>query len=256
MPSNLETLSTYLDVVDLIPQLYDEEDENFPVLSPQKIRDIIWKNDAQLRSQLKNYYGPDLTSTPRLGTPHPGRGYTGTAQLSGSEPGGEEITIADNTAVETQVYKFTFTSATAFDCTSDLTGTQGSGTTPVTFTTTDTYLGVHTDLWSGTFATGDIWYVPVYNCEGMTSHLSSLISAVYILNTIYTEEVPDASATATKYETIYNRLIRALQRGVIFLEKDLTSRDLDPIQVDYEIDIYGRDVTNYQDADWSRRNVS
>jgi hypothetical protein len=86
--------------------------------------------------------------------------------------------------------------------------------------------------------------------------MSSLLAAVYILNTIYTEEVPDASATATKYETIYNRLIRALQKGVIFLEKDLTSRNLDPIQIDYEIDNYGRDVTNYQDDEWNRRNVN
>ena len=255
MPSSLETLSTYLDVVDLIPQLYDEEDGNFPVVTPQKIRDIIWKNDSQLRSQLKNYYGADLTSTPRLGTPHPSRGYTGTAQLSGSD-GVVDMTVSDDSGVETQVYKFTFTSATAYDCTSDLTGVQGSGNTSTTFTTTDTWLSVNKDLWSGTFATGDIWYVPVYNCEGMTTHMSSLLAAVYILNTIYTEEVPDASATATKYETIYNRLIRALQKGVIFLEKDLTSRNLDPIQIDYEIDNYGRDVTNYQDDEWNRRNVN
>ena len=255
MASSLETLSTYLDVVDLIPQLYDEEDGNFPVVTPQKIRDIIWKNDSQLRSQLKNYYGADLTSTPRLGTPHPSRGYTGTAQLSGSD-GVVDMTVSDDSGVETQVYKFTFTSATAYDCTSDLTGVQGSGNTSTTFTTTDTWLSVNKDLWSGTFATGDIWYVPVYNCEGMTTHMSSLLAAVYILNTIYTEEVPDASATATKYETIYNRLIRALQKGVIFLEKDLTSRNLDPIQIDYEIDNYGRDVTNYQDDEWNRRNVN
>jgi hypothetical protein len=255
MASSLETLSTYLDVVDLIPQLYDEEDENFPVVTPQKIRDIIWKNDSQLRAQLKNYYGADLTSTPRLGTPHPSRGYTGTAQLSGSD-GVVDMTVSDDSGVETQVYKFTFTSATAYDCTSDLTGVQGSGNTSTTFTTTDTWLSVNKDLWSGTFATGDIWYVPVYNCEGMTTHMSSLLAAVYILNTIYTEEVPDASATATKYETIYNRLIRALQKGVIFLEKDLTSRNLDPIQIDYEIDNYGRDVTNYQDDEWNRRNVN
>ena len=255
MSSSLETLSTYLDVVDLIPQLYDEEDGNFPVVTPQKIRDIIWKNDSQLRSQLKNYYGADLTSTPRLGTPHPSRGYTGTAQLSGSD-GVVDMTVSDDSGVETQVYKFTFTSATAYDCTSDLTGVQGSGNTSTTFTTTDTWLSVNKDLWSGTFATGDIWYVPVYNCEGMTTHMSSLLAAVYILNTIYTEEVPDASATATKYETIYNRLIRALQKGVIFLEKDLTSRNLDPIQIDYEIDNYGRDVTNYQDDEWNRRNVN
>jgi hypothetical protein len=166
------------------------------------------------------------------------------------------MTVRDDPGVETQVYKFTFTSATAYDCTSDLTGVQGSGNTSTTFTTTDTWLSVNKDLWSGTFATGDIWYVPVYNCEGMTTHMSSLLAAVYILNTIYTEEVPDASATATKYETIYNRLIRALQKGVIFLEKDLTSRNLDPIQIDYEIDNYGRDVTNYQDDEWNRRNVN
>ena len=255
MASNIETMSTYLDIVDLIPQLYDEEDTNYPVITPQKMRQLIWQNDAQVRSQLKNYYGTDLTSTPRVVQPVPKRGYTGSAELLLTD-GTNSITIADNTAVKTQIYTLTFSSASAFDVRSDLTGVQGSGTEGSTFTSNDGYLVVHGDMFSGTFATSDVWHIPVYNYEGMLAHLSSLKAATTILDTIYTEEVPDASATSTKYNQLYNRLIRALQQGTIFLDKDLTVRTADPIQVDYEIDLYGRDVTNYQDSEWDPRKVS
>jgi len=142
-----------------------------------------------------------------------------------------------------------------FEVTSDLTGAQGTGSTSLSFTTTDTFLTIPNECWSGSFETEDSWYIAVYNYEGMLSHLSSLLAAVYILNTIYTEEVPDASATASKYEQIYNKLIRALQKGTIFLEKDLSSRNLDPIQIDYEIDNHGNDVTNYTDDEWNRRSI-
>ena len=254
MAGNIETLSTYLDVIDLIPQLYDEEDENYPVVTPQKMRNIIWRNDAQIRGQLKNYYGVDLTSTPRVAQPTPKRGYTALAELLLTD-GTNEIGVTNSTSVKTQVYKILFTSPTAFEVTSDLTGSQGTGSTSSNFTTTDTFLTIPNECWSGSFETEDSWYIAVYNYEGMLSHLSSLLAAIYILNTIYTEEVPDASATATKYEQLYNRIIRALQQGTIFLEKDLSSRNLDPIQVDYEIDDYGKDVTNYADDEWNRRSI-
>ena len=249
-----ETLSTYLDVIDLIPQLYDEEEENYPVVSPQKIRNVIGRNDFQIKSQLKNYYGADLTSTPRLTQPTPKRGYTALGQLLLTD-GTNDVSVTNSISVKTQVYRILFTSPTVFEVTSDLTGAQGTGSTSLSFTTTDTFLTIPNECWSGSFETEDSWYIAVYNYEGMISHLSSLLAAVYILNTIYTEEVPDASATASKYEQIYNKLIRALQKGTIFLEKDLSSRNLDPIQIDYEIDNHGNDVTNYTDDEWNRRSI-
>ena len=39
----------------------------------------------------------------------------------------------------------------------------------------------------------------------------------------------------------------------IYLSKDVSGVNLDPIQVDYEIDDLGNDVTNYADDEWNRR---
>ena len=82
---------------------------------------------------------------------------------------------------------------------------------------------------------------------------TNLLAANQVLNTIYTEEVPDASASAEKYLEQYRNQIRALQRGDAFLEKGLSTRDISPVQLDYEIDEYGVDATDYPDKDWNPR---
>ena len=89
----------------------------------------------------------------------------------------------------------------------------------------------------------------------MLVHLSSLIGAAGILDSIFTEEVPNASETARRYERLYNRLIKALQDGSIFLEKGLVARDLDPIQIDYVVDQFGRDITDYADFEWDPAGI-
>ena len=58
-----DAICNYLDIVDLVPQLYDDEDQNFPVLSPEQIRELVIRNDAQLRAELRPYYGDSLSTT-------------------------------------------------------------------------------------------------------------------------------------------------------------------------------------------------
>jgi len=117
-------------------------------------------------------------------------------------------------------------------------------------------LTIEKECWNGTFTTDDVFYIKVYKYEGMLVHLSALLTSNYILNTIYTEEVPDASATAAKYDQMYRRLRRSLTEGEIFLEKGTIARNVGPIQVDYEIDDNGRDITNYQDFEWNSKKVN
>ena len=58
-----DAICNYLDVVDLVPQLYDDEDQSFPVLSPEQIREMVIRNDAQLRAELRPYYGDSISTT-------------------------------------------------------------------------------------------------------------------------------------------------------------------------------------------------
>lgn len=247
-------IANFLDVVDLIPQLYDPEENKFNVLTPEEIRSLITRTDARLKMDLKPYYGSSLTtSSPYATTPIARFGNSASGKLLLANAAGTETLTVSSSLANTQVYTITFTSSTAFSVESDLTGSNGSGTTSGDFTTTDTYLTIPTELWNGTFFNGDVHYVRVYTHESALVYLSALLAANQVLNTIYTEEVPDASASAERYLEQYRNQIRALQRGEAFLEKGLSTRDIDPIQVDYEIDVYGTDATDYQDADWNPR---
>lgn len=258
MATNLDAISTYMDIVNLIPQLQDKDNGTFPVLSEAEIRDIILLNDTQLRSELSGQYGTDLAlSDSRVATPIPSpvNTSTGILQLTNADFT-KEIKIASSTLGYSQVYKILFTSATAFAISSELSGAQGNTTTSSDITTTDGVLTIEKECWNGTFTTDDVFYIKVYKYEGMLVHLSALLTSNYILNTIYTEEVPDASATAAKYDQMYRRLRRSLTEGEIFLEKGTIARNVGPIQVDYEIDDNGRDITNYQDFEWNSKKVN
>ena len=253
MAITTNNISNYLDVVDLIPQLYDTEENKFNVLTEEEIRSIITRTDSRLKMELRPYYGSDLsTSVPYATTP--------IARFGNSENGKILLTNAAGSAtltvaagVNTQVYRLKCTSATAYTVTSDITGDNGTGANTGSFTTTDTKLTLPAGIFSGTFFNGDVHYIKVYNHELALVHLSSLLAAHEILNTIYTEEVPDASATSEKYFDQYIQQIRALQRGTAFLEKGLSTRDISPVQVDYEIDEYGVDATDYPDKSWNPR---
>lgn len=249
-----DNIANFLDVVDLIPQLYDPEENKFNVLSEIEIRSLITRTDARLKSELKPYYGSTLTtSAPYATAPVPRFGNTASGNLLLQNAAGTETLTVSSSLSNTQVYTVTFTSATAFSVSSDLTGANGTGSTSSDFTTTDTFLTIPTELWNGTFFNGDVHYIRVYTHESALVQLSALLAANQVLNTIYTEEVPDASASAEKYLEQYRNQIRALQRGDAFLEKGLSTRDISPVQLDYEIDEYGVDATDYPDKDWNPR---
>jgi len=249
-----DNIANFLDVVDLIPQLYDAEESAFNVLSEIELRSIITRTDSRLRMELKPYYGSSLTtSVPYATASIPRFGNTASGNLLLQNPAGSTTLTVSASLTATQVYTITFTSATAYTVTSDLTGANGTGAKGSSFTTTDTFLTIPAALWNGTFFNGDVHYIKVYTHESALVYLSTLLAANQVLNTIYTEEVPDASASAEKYLEQYLRQMRALQRGEAFLEKGLSTRDINPIQVDYEIDEYGTDATNYPNKDYNPR---
>ena len=249
-----QNISNFLDVVDLIPQLYDPEENKFNVLTENEIRSIITRTDSRLKAELRPYYGSDLTtSAPYATTPIPRFGNSEDGNILLANAAGTATLTVSSSLSATQVYTVKFTSGTAYTVTSDLTGANGTGATDSSFTTTDTFLTLPTGIFNGTFFNTDIHYIKCYQHEPALVYLSALLAANTILNTIYTEEVPDASATAERYLEQYERQVRALQSGQAFLEKGLSTRDISPVQLDYEIDEYGVDATNYAEKDWNPR---
>ena len=244
-----ETICTIKDVRDLLPQIYDNED-NVYVIPESRIRNSILVSNGELRGHLRLYYGTDLTDTPWASIPEPDIDNNASSGSLLLGDGTNEITAA-STAVS-QLWTITFSDATTFTVVSDLYGVQGGATTGTVFTSTNAQLVFNHSLWSGTFAAADVFYVRTYNYEVFLVQLSALAAAVQLLDGFYTDEMPNLSQASIKYRRQYESNLSKLRNKTITLEKGLISRDIDPIQVDYEIDSYGQDVTNYADDEWDR----
>jgi hypothetical protein len=247
--SALQLMSTYWDAIQLFPQLWDKEDQVHHEASPQEIRGVILQSDGEIRTRLRNLYPGDLSMTPWVGMPFRPRGFSGTGQLLLTD-NTNSIAIADNANVHSGIYKFVFSAATVATVTHDVFGDQGALDTTADFTSTDTYLTIPKELWTGTFAADDIVIVKIYEHEPMLVRLSALLTTVTLLDALFTDESPNAATTSQKYQRAYNDLMKALLNEEAFLAEGLASFDISPIQVDYEIDEYGADVTNYADYEW------
>jgi len=247
--SALQTMCTTWDIIGLFPQLWDRENLVFSEASEEEMRDTISLCDSQILSELRNLYSADLTTTPWVGTPFRPRGQSTSGKLRLTN-GSVSISISDSALVYTGAYRFDFTSATEFTVTHDLRGTQGTGSTDSSFTSTDTFLTVPAALWEGTFAENDVVIVKVYEYSRMLVRLSSLLSTVTLLDSLFTDESPNASTASQKYQRAYDKLMKDIQKENAFLEAGLITQDISPIQVDYEVNEYGEDVTNYDGYDW------
>ena len=251
-----QLLCTELDVIDLAPQLYQSGEANeYPVKSLAQIRSIILTTDGQIRSALRQLYGSTLTITPYAASPEAKSTNTGTGVLS-------DATIG--TSAITELWTITFSSTTAFSVSGALSGSQGSGTTSAAFTSTNGYLAIPTANWSGTPASNDKFYVRVYAVEAMLIDCSRHLAAAVVLQAEYTEQSPNASSAADRYIAYVwgqgatrdtPRIIGLLQRLMdpssgLELSVGISARNLDPVQVDWEISDTGEDVTNYAEKAW------
>lgn len=241
----LSLLCTERDVVDLIPQLYDSDADTFPVKSLAELRLYVQRTDGRVRSALKRLYGTDLTVsvTPWAQVPIPKGKNTGTGVL---------LEATANSAALTEVWSLTFSSATAYAFSGSLSGSSGTGTTASNSSSTNNHLTVNAASWSGTPANGDIFYVRTYEVDPVLVDASARLSAAAVLRSIYTEEIPNRSEFLKELEETAFATLRLLQDpdSGYELSKGVSTRDIDPIQVDYDIDQYGADVTKYAKKEW------
>jgi hypothetical protein len=259
-------MCTEFDLVSLVHQFYDNTQATaaakWVVKSQAELRRVIAVTDGQIRSALRQPYGSTLTTTPYalppldtvpgVATPNTG---TGVLADSGITVGASAIT---------ELWTVSFSSATAFSVSATISGSQGSGTTGSNFTSTNSYLTIASTGWSGTPANGDKFYITTYNVEAMLVDCSAHLAAADVLRTAYGEWVPNQSALAAEFTAyVWGRkgsngvpgitgLLEFLKddRSGVQLSIGMVKRNLNPVQVDHEIDKYGEDVTNYADLEW------
>lgn len=244
MPS---LLCTERDVLDLIPQLYDESTDTWSVYSARRLRGFILRSDGIIRTALRATYGADLTSgiTPWASIPE-----TDEDNDAGSGELLPDITV-DADAI-TEVWTLTFTSTTEYNIVGSLSGSQGTGATGSDSASTNGYITVPTANWSGTFAIGDVFYVRTYDIEAAVVEMSALMASGVVLQSRYTEFVPNRSEISREYMEEARKRVDQVTDGdsPYALEVGRSARDIDPIQVDWEIDAYGNNITDYAETEW------
>ena len=228
-------------MIDLIPQLYDESSDTYPIKSLIEIRNYILTSDGVIRSKLKRVYGSDLTTTPWSKIPEPNPNNGGDAILS------PFITVSSDAI--TEVWTLTFTSSTEFTISGSISGSQGTGSTTSDSSSSNGYITIPSSKWSGTPSVGDVFYIRVYNVEQTLVELSAKRAAATILNSIYTEFVPNQSETARRLleevDEVLNKLVDPNSPDELSIGR--LAPDLDPLQLlpGYWVSDEGEDISKY-----------
>jgi hypothetical protein len=150
----------------------------------------------------------------------------------------------------TELWKIIFTATKAFTVEGTKSGVQVTGSTGATYTLTgDIQIG--TNMWSGTFATGDALYVPIYDTYPELVEISAKLAAAYVLQGIYTQGVPNEQDQSIKYErqaiSYLKRLTRPDADDGLSLGGRPSSLALESLAAPYKIDEFGDDKTKYYD---------
>jgi len=158
-----------------------------------------------------------------------------------------DITI-NSTADATAIYTVTLGSGNAFTVSSDVEGSQGSGSTGSNFTTSNGDITIPSANWSGSHTSGDTHFVSVYRAKPLIVSISALLSAGLML-----KSVNESAELSEKGDDFYSSgfdLLLRLQRPYedTGLQLDsFTPRDITPEGVQYSVDHLGRDVGKYAD---------
>ncbi len=247
----IQLISTSLDVQSLFRQIWDDEDDMYKTVSLFEVRNAIIQADGEIRSTLKDKYSSALTVIPWVSVPQP-KISTVTSRRILLSNGTEEMTAS--VPAISQLWTITFITAVRLLLDSDVYGAQGDFDITINdVIAPNKGLAIPKELFVGTFVIDDVFFIRTYNYPPLLVKISSLLAASSLLSGIYNSEVEGGSVHASRYEATARKLLKQINSGDISIEGlSETVNNLNPIQVDYEIDQFGRDQTNYNDAEWSK----
>lgn len=239
--AKLELFSTWLDVIQLVPGLWDKSTVSFAVVNKSQILQAIKGVDNEIKSQLRNVYSTLLT-TPWYKPP-----------ISDGENDNNESYISPILTIEkfaiTEVLTLKFITpvapaVNAFTVTGDISGVLTAGSTANDYIIANV-ITIPKEAWIGTFEIGDQFYISLFASDPLINNISSRLAAAEILDSIMTAQVPNSTDVIEKYRSYANDRIEQLKDKQAYLLADPITINLDPESVPYNIDSLGHDITEY-----------
>jgi hypothetical protein len=236
----VELLSTWKDIVDLIPQLWDKDTrELISAKSKQDLLVAIVAADHQIRAELSGVYN-DMTGIATWYKPpvnDPGNHNSASCLLP-------NLTLG--TGLKTEVITLTFNSASSFIAFGDFSGPLGSGSKSSTFSCST--LSIPASAWYGTHSSGDIVYIRTYLSDPRICDAASApLAAANVLDSIYTDQIPNSLDTSNKFRQQAIGFLKRLNAQAAGLEKPAIAVDLTPEKIDYNVNEAGFDISEYQE---------
>lgn len=236
----MELFSTWKDIVDLVPQLWDKE--NRKLISSKTKQDLmagILAADNAIKGELEGIF-EDFSAVVAWFKPpvsDPDNHNSEACLLSG-------ITL--NSLAKTEVVTLTFNNASAYAAFGDFSGALGTGSRYSDFTCTT--LNIPASAWYGNFQAGDLVYIRTYLSDPtIADAVSAPLAASNVLDSIYTDQIPNSVDTSNKYRQQAMRYIGRLRSQEAGLQKHPIEVDLTPEAVNYTITDAGEDTTEYLD---------
>ena len=243
------TFSTTLDVRNMSEYITTEVRDN------ARIMQYIYRADSIVRDALRTLYAIDTgledssvyNSVPQAPFEAPDQGITantGDASLLDITPSSDAVT---------ELWTLTFTSASAYSITGSVSGDQGTGSTGSNSSSTNSYLTVPSANWSGTPASGDVFYIAVYRANPLIVSISTFLASGLMLKAV-NEGIDDISEKGVDFWEQGMALLERLQNPnddnglTLSTSGGLTySQDISPEGIAYHIDAMGRDISRYAD---------
>jgi len=244
-------LSTQYDVLRIIEKLYPDTEGEDIIRTDEEILNAILEGDGVIRTALRGQYGSSLTCTPYASFPWPSRKNLTLTQKS--KPRLTEITVADATNTITEGWEIEFTTASGgFTLVGMISGAQGSGTTATSLTSTNAYVTIPTANWVNTPRLNDKFYFCTYANEQMLVHLSAMMAAAILVQSVYFTERGDAGIVGVGLRKQVNDILKALAdpSDPMTLATGEISMRVGPMVLTYNINDRGEDDTDYaEDVD-------
>ncbi len=164
--------------------------------------------------------------------------------------------VTANAGAHTELWKFTFTSTTAFSVEGSKSGAQAAGSVGAAYTLTND-ITIATNMWTGTFDSGDKIYAPVYDTHPSLVEISAKLAAAYVLQGVYTNSIPNEMDQSKTYErqaiSYLKRLTRPDSDDGLALGGRPQSLDLESLAAPYKISEFGEDSGKYYE-DYTTRD--
>lgn len=239
-------ITSWIDVINEVPHYFDWDTGQFINTSKNQILSAIKFEENHLRSKLRPYYGTDLSvGTNRFDT------YNLTINKN------SDFIINDSyitvTTQFTQVYKIVFQEESDAAETTKVVVYPDKGS-PVNGDITGDIdlvnITLGSSIWTGyTFHKGEVIYLVQSHYEVILSDLVSQMTAARILERTANSQLAADGPSAQELRQQSNELIKQITDPYSnLLEISLKAQDLDSEQVEYNIDDYGEDQTDYLDV--------